>query len=91
MVQHNWIYNDDIVAFYLFRYGFDSLLFDLKSIGKKLGMTPDSMRMRAGNFKFIEVGGGLGHPAQLSNQVFEDYKKVSKSDHYEKVKDILYR
>lgn len=90
MVQHNWTYGDDIVAFYLSRYGLDSLLFDLETAGKKLDIKPGSMRMRVQNFKFLECGEGLDHPAQLSKEVFRDYKNVPQADHYEKVKKILY-
>ncbi len=90
MTQHNWTYNDDIVAFFLSRYGLDSLLIDIKAIGKKLGMSPGSMRMRTQNFKYIEYGEGLNHPARLSKEVFRDYQKTSRSDHYEKAKEIIY-
>jgi hypothetical protein len=45
MHQHNWTYEDDVVAYYLYRKGLDSLLHDLNSISKKLGMKPGSMKM----------------------------------------------
>ena len=91
MAQHNWTYDNDIVAFYLCRYGLDSLLFDLKTICSKLGMKPGSMRMRVQNFRFLEFGEGLDHTAQLSKRVFTDYKETTQPDHYNKVKEILYR
>ena len=95
MPQHNWTYEDDIVAYYLCRYGLESLLFDLNNISKKLGMPAASMKMRAKNFKALETldngsNGGLTNYAKLSKKVFEQYKNVQKPEHLKEVKKILY-
>jgi hypothetical protein len=95
MKKHNWTKEDDIVAYYFCRYGFDSLLFDINTTAKKLGMAPGSMRMRVGNFKALESQKqisekGLTHWAKLSEEIFNHYKQISKTEHLEDVKNILY-
>ena len=95
MPQHNWTYEDDIVAYYLCRYGLESLLFDLNSISKKLGMPSGSMKMRVNNFKALEarekgIVDGLINWAQLSEGVFNRYKNIPKAEHFDDVKKILY-
>ena len=95
MAQHIWTKEDDIVAYYLCRYGLDSLLLDINGISKKLGMTPASMKMRVGNFKALEAHeqgshSGLGNWADLSEKVFDHYKNMLKSEHLEDVRNVLY-
>jgi hypothetical protein len=95
MAQHIWTKDDDIVAYYLCRYGLDSLLLDINGISKKLGMTPASMKMRVGNFKALEAHdqgnySGLSNWANLSEEVFNHYKNVPKSEHMAEIRRILF-
>lgn len=89
-MKHNWTYNDDVVAYFICRFGVDDLIFDLNGICRKLDVKPDSMNMRIGNFKALEGTGKLINVAELSRKIYEDFKNTSKSKHIEEVKKILY-
>lgn len=87
--MHKWSKEDDIVTFYLYRFGTDSLRMELCDISKKLGMSESSLKMRIGNFKAIDTGKGLSNYAKLSKKVYDEYKNFNKDSHLKEVNNIL--
>lgn len=88
-MPHNWSKEDDIIAFYLYRYGPESLMMTLESISQKLGMSASSLRMRVGNFKALDGDGGLQNWAKQSEKVYQDYKKHFRGELLNIVNQIL--
>jgi len=74
MNRHDWSEADDIIAFYLYRFGVERLPFDMTTIAERRGIKPGSMRMRISNFKAYAGTGSLGNIARQSVQVFERYR-----------------
>ena len=93
IMTHNWIYDDDVIACYLCKYGLNyednGLLFDIDTIGSKLGMGAGSLRARVGNFNYLNGIGNFCNAAKLSKRVFEEFKDVSKTNHLKRAKEIL--
>jgi len=69
---HAWRWDDDAVAFYLYRAGTDEITLD--DVESALGIRPGVMKMRIANFKALDGGGGLGNASQQSRAAFEKYK-----------------
>jgi hypothetical protein len=91
-MTHKWTKDDDIVTYYLYRYGNEStipLLHDIKIISEILGMSESSLRMRIGNFQAIDGAGGLDHFGLLSKKVYDEYKSIPREYHLKKVEEIL--
>lgn len=78
--QHAWSEDDDLVAFYLFKFGDGDLGKDTKDIGEVLGMGAGSLRMRIGNFRAIDGGGKLDHSAKQSREAYDRYKNSTKDE-----------
>ena len=76
MEQHSWSEADDLVAFYLYRFGTEQLPFDMPTIAEQRGIKPGSMKMRISNFKAYAGAGSLGNIARQSVQVFERYRNM---------------
>ncbi|WP_141328908.1 hypothetical protein [Myxococcus sp. AB025B] len=74
MSNHEWSEADDIVAFYLYRFGTALLPCDMPAIAEQRGIKLGSMKMRISNFKAYAGAGRLGNIARQSAQVFERYK-----------------
>lgn len=74
MDRHDWSEADDLIAFYLYRFGTERLPFDMPTIAERRGIKLGSMKMRISNFKACAGTGGLGNIAQQSVQVFEQYR-----------------
>lgn len=88
-MAHRWSREDDIVAYYLYQYGYRSLDLSIWEISQILGMSESSMRMRIGNFKAIDGSSGLDHSAKLSREVYKEFKGVPEDVFYSKVIRIL--
>lgn len=88
-MSHKWTKNDDIVAFYLYRFNMGGLNFSIEEIAEQLGMSEASLKMRISNFKFVDVGEGLKNYAQLTKEVFLEFRSLSKNEHQAEVKKIL--
>ncbi len=73
---HHWTKNDDVVAYYLYRFGADELDLSLEEIAEKLDMSARSMRMRIQNFQALDGKGGLSNAARLSKNVYAGYKML---------------
>ena len=89
MPHHIWSNEDDIVAFYLYRFGPESLMMTIGKISEILGMSEGSLKMRIDNFKAIDDAGGLSHYTNLSETIFNEYKNVSQEKHRNVVNKIL--
>ena len=80
MKKPSWTKEDDIVAFYLYRFGDKELLYSVEEISGILGMSATSLKMRVANFKALNTGRGLDHYAKLSRQVYNEYKRYSEGN-----------
>ncbi len=74
MAQHSWSPEDDLVAFYLYKFGTERLPFDMPTIAERRGIKPGSMEMRIRNFKAYAGAGRLVNIAKKSVLVFERYR-----------------
>ena len=87
---HHWIKPEDIVAFYLSRFGDRAFLgISTATIARILSerplldgshvvpITPGSLSYRIGNFNYIDGKPGWSNSAQLSRDVYEEYKNAS--------------
>jgi hypothetical protein len=88
-MQHKWVKEDDIVAFYLYRFGLESLILTIREISELRGMSEKSLKMRIRNFKAIDGAGGLPHYTKQSKTIFNEYKNVSEETHRNVVNKIL--
>jgi hypothetical protein len=86
---HKWTKDDDIVAFYLYRFGTDDLNTSLEEIADYLGMNAGSLKMRIQNFQALNGAGGLKNYAKLSERIYSEYGSLSKDEHRAEVKRIL--
>jgi len=77
---HKWTEEDDIVTFYLYKFGDGDLTFSLANIGERLGMGVSSLRMRIANFKAIDGRGGLKHFSKQSLRIYKKYKGTSEDE-----------
>jgi len=88
-MSHKWTKNDDIVAFYLYRFNMSGFNFSIEEIAEQLGMSKESLKMRINNFKAVDGRGGLKNYAKLTKEVFFEFKSLSKKEHLAEVKRIL--
>lgn len=91
-MPHQWSREDDIVAYYLYRFGVEysiPSMSDFKAISKILGMSEASLKMRIGNFQALAGAGGLEHYAKLSKEVYDEYKISSKDNLLRRAKEIM--
>jgi hypothetical protein len=88
-VKYSWTKDDDIVAFYLYRFDTDGLASSVEEIAHQREMSAASLIMRIANFKAIDGGGGLQNYAKQSQKVFLELNSLSKAEHQSEVKRIL--
>ena len=74
MDRHEWSEADDLIAFYLYKFGTEQLPFDMPTIAERRGIKLGSMKMLIGNFKAYAGAGSLGNSARQSVQAFEQYR-----------------
>ncbi len=65
--MHRWSENDDIVAFYLYKYGTTE---QIESAAKKLGIKDSSLKMRISNFAFLDNKKGLSNYSKQSLKIY---------------------
>lgn len=87
--RHRWTQAEDIVAFYLSRFGDRKLQSRGVSIAATLGLKESSLAMRISNFRYIDKGSGLRHAALQSRQILESYRTVSEPSLRRTVEEIL--
>jgi len=76
-MPHSWTERDDLKALYLYLYGTQGLPFEISQVALQINTTEDSLKMRIGNFKDIDIGAGLSHAALQSRRIFKEYHKLS--------------
>ena len=80
-MSHTWRCNDDVLAFYLYRYGEDNLI-SKDSVARYIGFNDTgSLNMRIGNFKAVDGQGGLRNWARLTEQVYNQYQNINQCTH----------
>jgi len=88
-MPHNWIYEDDILVFYLYRYGDDNKI-SIQSVSKYLSIkNENAVKMRIGNFRACDGQGGLSNYAKLTKKVYDDYRYFSQEKHRQKCLEIM--
>ncbi len=90
MKRHQWTDKDEVIAFFLYRYGDDDLMFKRCGIAKKLGMSKESLVAKEGNFKFLDTGKGLSNASCLSKKIYEKYKNKPKDKHRIEIENLMY-
>ena len=69
--RHKWKSSDDIVAFYLYKYGSKT---EIELVAKKLGIKSTSMKMRISNFAFLNTKKGLSKFSKQTKTVYLSWK-----------------
>ena len=88
-MAHNWTRNDDILTFYLCRYEDDNQI-NNESVIRYMGFSNDSsLKMRIQNFKHLDTGKGLANYANLTREVYEQYKDLNQNAHEQECIKIL--
>jgi len=59
LMSHSWTDDDELIAYYLYRFGDGDLSLNRKELSDILGMTLDSLSMKISNFKAVDGQGGL--------------------------------
>jgi len=86
---HRWSWSDDVVVYYLHRYGDRDLPRNEDQILKLLDLKVGSYVRRKENIRFLEGRGGLPNIALLTKYVYEAFKDEPKSHHQTHVIKIL--
>jgi hypothetical protein len=88
-MKHKWSRSDDILTFYLFRFGEKEPVTQV-GVARHLGFTDvGSLKMRIKNFAAIDGQKGLANYARLSEKVYQEYQSVDEAEHYQECKNIL--
>lgn len=90
-MPHHWTPNDDLVAYYLYRYGESGLGLSLDEIGALLGMGGAALRMRIQNHKAVAGEAGLSNYSRLTEEVFRRCEERTEADLVSQVNLILER
>jgi hypothetical protein len=80
MSNHKWTETDDLVAFYVYRYGHERIARSKTEIANTLGIRPASFGMRIQNFQAIVSGGGLSNYAKQSARIYKQYKSATEPE-----------
>lgn len=80
MANHRWTEADDVVAFYVYRFGVENLARSVTDLARSRGIKPGSFRMRMENFQALDGKGGLANWADQSEQVFHRYRDLDEED-----------
>jgi len=75
-MPHHWTVEDDLVVFYVYRFGTDKLTCTIKDLAQLRGITIGSFKMRLANFAAIDGKPGLDHYGKISKKVYDLYNKT---------------
>lgn len=75
--QHSWSDDDDLIAYYLYRFGDRELNVTKKELGDILGMGYGSLSIKIGNFKAIDGQGGLYGYSLQAVRIYKLYNRLS--------------
>lgn len=89
-MSHTWVYEDDILIFYLYRYEIDNSIL-LNSVALYMGFDDiGSLRMRLRNFMAVDgKEHGLSNYAELTKKVYNDYQNIDQETHRKKCLEIM--
>jgi hypothetical protein len=91
MARHNWNKEDHIIAYYLYKYGMESLGDTIKLL-KLLDISLSSMTMIFANLISSIYGEEVGKfkYSDMDKEVVKEYKQKSQKDFRKEIFDILY-
>ena len=72
--KHKWKLADDIIAFYLYKYG---SINEIEIVAKKVGIKATSMKMRINNFAFLDTNKELSNFSKQTESVYLSWKNSS--------------
>lgn len=75
--KHSWSEDDDLIGYYLYRFGDKDLPFTKQELAESLGMGWNSMSLKIANFKAVDTGKGMDGFSVRCGQIFDRYKNVS--------------
>lgn len=75
--KHKWKITDDIVAFYLYKYGSNS---EIEIASKKLGIKLDSLKMRIENFRYLDRNKGLRKYSKQTELIYLSKNGLTKNE-----------
>ena len=67
-MKHEWSLDDDLIGYFLFRFGDAGLGISKKELAEKLGMGWASMNQKIANYKYLAGQAGLDHPSIQSRR-----------------------
>ncbi|MBM7854314.1 putative transcriptional regulator [Desulfohalotomaculum tongense] len=90
LVKRIWSNEEHIIAFYLYRFGYEELGVNYSRIAEIMGRTPDSLIMRFANFLNVEKkGSGLSGGGEKAREIYKRYKDTPKDELRKMVVNIL--
>ena len=74
--MHQWTDNDNIIAYYLYRFAHLRTRAIIKTIANHLGMPTNSMIIKIGNFKYLNTDGqsGMSGYSTQAEAIYKRYK-----------------
>ncbi len=73
MSNHIWSDDDNLIAYYLYRFGDSDLTVNKKELGDILGMRLGSLSYKIGNFKAIDGKGNLDGYSAQAVRIYKQY------------------
>lgn len=80
MPNHKWTKEDDLMIFFIHKFGIDNCPLSKNEIATKIGVSLGSVSYRIGNFKALEGIGKATHYAKLSAEVLKNYSALSEQE-----------
>ena len=77
MANHTWVEKDDLMVFFLCKFGVENSPLSKQEIADKIGVSLGSVDYRIGNFNAINGVGSATNFARLSLEVHEQYSHLS--------------
>lgn len=72
-LRHSWSDDDNLIAYYLYRFGDKELSVTKKELGDILGMGIGSLSYKIGNFKAIDGQGDLDGYSYQAVRIYKQY------------------
>lgn len=79
-MSHTWTKDDDIIGYYLYRFGDKELEFTKQELAESLGMGWNSMALKIANYKAIDEKGGMSGFSRQAKQVYDLCKNMTDND-----------
>ena len=78
--MHHWTEEDDLIGYYLYRFGDKKLSVTKEELADTLGMGWASMAFKIANFKSLDGKGGMANATPKSRTVYDRYKNMPDSE-----------